>query len=239
MSTNLQHNAVFRFGEFTFHCGSRRLIHGTEERHLSPKAHQLLRLLLVAQPRALSRQDLYDELWPATFVSETNLASIVNELRRALRDDPRAPQYIRTVHGFGYAFCGDVTMDYAESATFDPNGAVTFVLGCEGRTYPLRPGETALGRGINSGIVIDDRTVSRRHAVITILDGVVSIRDLDSTNGTYVDGVRVGRSPVMVQTGAELKLGAVVVSVTRRKVTSTHALRLDLSLLKRLAAAQS
>src|SRR5882724_5235039 len=92
---------TFTFGEFVYDSGARLLMRGGVKQHLTPKAQRLLHLLLVARPRALSREELYDALWPSTFVSETNLAGIVNEVRRALGDDPRAAQFIRTVHGFG------------------------------------------------------------------------------------------------------------------------------------------
>ncbi len=98
----------FHFGEFAFDSRLRQLLCGGQPRQLSPKAQQLLLLLLLARPRVLTREELYDALWPSTYVCETNLASVVNELRRALGDNARAPQYIRTVHSFGYAFCGDV-----------------------------------------------------------------------------------------------------------------------------------
>ena len=123
-----QATAVYRFGEFTFDCSTRLLLGGAEERHLSPKAQQLLNLLLAAHPRVLSREDLYDALWPSTFVCETNLASVVNEVRRALGDDARASQYIRTVHGFGYTFSGDL---------LPPAARAFAVLVCAGRTHPL------------------------------------------------------------------------------------------------------
>jgi Tol biopolymer transport system component len=47
-------------------------------------------------------------LWPRTTVSESNLTSVVNELRLALGDEARKPRFIRTVYGFGYAFRGEV-----------------------------------------------------------------------------------------------------------------------------------
>jgi DNA-binding winged helix-turn-helix (wHTH) protein len=40
-------------------------------------------------------------------VSETSLPHLVTELRKALGDDPREPRYVRTIHRFGYAFCGE------------------------------------------------------------------------------------------------------------------------------------
>src|SRR5205823_3665029 len=150
MSTNTRHAAeeptTFRFGDFLYDSGSRLLTCGGETRHLSPKAHQLLRLLLEARPRALSREELYDALWPATFVCETNLAGIVNEIRRALGDAPRAAQFIRTVHGFGYAFGGEVA-----AAACMP--VVSANLVCGQTRFPLYPGENLIGRAFGADIV--------------------------------------------------------------------------------------
>ncbi|HEU4887009.1 MAG TPA: winged helix-turn-helix domain-containing protein, partial [Thermoanaerobaculia bacterium] len=175
--------ATFRFGEFTFDCGSRLLTHSGVKRHLSPKAQQLLQLLLVARPRALSREELYDALWPSTFVCETTLASIVNEVRRALGDDARASSYIRTVHGFGYAFCGEIVS--AVAVNF-----MVATLQCLGQSHPLYEGENSVGRSQDCRVVIMAPTISRCHALITIHDDSFSIRDLDSKNGTFVEGQR-------------------------------------------------
>src|SRR6476659_7510437 len=125
--------ATFRFGEFTFDCGSHLLMRSGVKQHLSLKAQHLLQLLILARPRALSREELYDALWPSTFVCETNLASIINEVRRALGDDARASQYIRTVHGFGYAFCGEIVSAVANF--------VAAMLQCEGQSHSLFEGE--------------------------------------------------------------------------------------------------
>ena len=212
--------ATYRFGEFTFDCGSRLLTRSGARRHLSLKAQQLLQLLLAARPRALSRDELYDALWPSTFVCETNLASIVNEVRRALGDDARASQYIRTVHGFGYAFCGEVVSDVAMKL-------VTATLQCEGLSYPLYEGENLIGRASVCRVVIAANTISRRHALITIDDGAVSVRDLGSKNGTYVGGQMIGRVPVVVTHRAQLAFGIIDASITFRKNSSTNSLKLN------------
>ena len=76
--------------------------------HLSPKAFELLRMLVEHRPRALSKQELHEHLWPATFVSEVESGRVsIAELREALGDIARQPRFIRTAHRFGYAFCGD------------------------------------------------------------------------------------------------------------------------------------
>ena len=76
--------------------------------HLTPKAYELLRLLLERRPAAVSKAEIHDRIWPGTFVSDVNLATLAFEIRTAIGDDPQAPRYIRTVRGFGYAFCEDV-----------------------------------------------------------------------------------------------------------------------------------
>ena len=224
--------ATFRFGEFTFDCGSRQLLRRGVERHLSPKAQHLLQLLLLVRPQALSREELYDALWPSTFVCETNLATIVNELRRALGDDARTSQFIRTVHGFGYAFCGEIASQ-VEVPFLDA------ILLCDGRSHQLFEGPNAVGRTPDCRIVINDPTVSRRHALIVIDGrGGLSIKDLDSKNGTHVDGQQIGRSPVMVTHGVQIVFGAVVASIVSRKISSTASLRLNMVELKRRVAAR-
>lgn len=233
MSTNFrlagEPAATFRFGEFTFDCASHLLVRSGVERHLSPKAQHLLHILLLARPRALSREDLYDALWPSTFVCETNLASIINELRRALGDDARASHYIRTVHAFGYAFCGDVA-----STAPAPFAAATLLYGeC---SHLMCEGENLVGRAPDCRVVMTDGTISRRHAMITVYDGASSIRDLDSKNGTYIDGLRIGRSPVVLSPGSRIELGAVVASIMFRRISSTTSLKLNMTELKNLVA---
>jgi DNA-binding winged helix-turn-helix (wHTH) protein len=219
---------TFRFGEFTFDCGSRQLTGSGEPRHLSPKAQQLLQALLLARPRALSREELYDALWPSTFVCETNLATVVNELRRALGDDPRSAQYVRTVHGFGYAFCGEVS-----SSPGGVSHAGTLV--CDGQSHLLCEGTNIVGRSPDSRVVLADPMISRQHALITIDDGTIRIKDLDSKNGTFVDGKRVGSSPVLVTPQSQVTIALTAVLIVPRK-NSTASLRMNLPEIQREVA---
>ncbi|MDP3971571.1 MAG: DUF3662 and FHA domain-containing protein [Candidatus Nanopelagicales bacterium] len=74
-----------------------------------------------------------------------------------------------------------------------------------GAEHPLNQGVTRLGRGADSDIRIDDPGVSRHHADIIVGNSAV-IRDLGSTNGTYVNGVRVNESTL--HDGAKVRLGS-------------------------------
>jgi non-specific serine/threonine protein kinase len=92
------------FGDFVFDLESRELLRAGTAVPLSPKAFQLLGLLVQSRPRALSKGELQDGLWPGTFVVEKNLTNLIGEIRKALGDDAAEPRFIRTVARFGYAF---------------------------------------------------------------------------------------------------------------------------------------
>src|SRR5262245_44006549 len=96
-----------RFGSFVLDSDTRELLSGGAPRPLSTKALQLLLLLVEQRPRALSKTELYQHLWPTSFVVDANLVNLMAEVREALGDHPREPRFIRTVHRFGYAFCAD------------------------------------------------------------------------------------------------------------------------------------
>lgn len=97
------------FGDCLFDTESRRLERGGSAVRLTAKAFQLLETLLAARPNPIAKEELFARLWPDTFVSDANLASLVKEIRAAIGDDAREPRYVRTVHRFGYAFSGGVT----------------------------------------------------------------------------------------------------------------------------------
>src|ERR1700730_14774281 len=93
-----------RFGECLLDTDSRQLFRGKEEVHLSPKAFELLMLLVTGRPRALSKRELHEAIWPATFVTDDSLARLITEIRATIGDDAREARFVRTVYGFGYAF---------------------------------------------------------------------------------------------------------------------------------------
>ena len=67
----------------------------------------------------------------------------------------------------------------------------------------------SLGRGPDNDIVIDDATLSRIHLLFTKGGGVWTIRDAGSTNGTMVEGARLGPDPVPLVTGLRIQAGSV------------------------------
>jgi DNA-binding winged helix-turn-helix (wHTH) protein len=197
-----------RFGRFVFDEPSRELTAGGRPVPLSPKAFELLALLLRARPRALSKAELRDRLWPDTFVGETSLSRVVGEIRRALGDRAGEARFVRTVQRFGYAFAGDVSDDRGSARS----GAVaeTAGSGCAlmwgERLVPLLPGENVVGREPGCTVTIRSDLVSRRHARIVVSGERATLMDLGSKNGTLLGGRPIGREAELAD-GDEIRIG--------------------------------
>lgn len=197
-----------QFEDVTFDVEARQLWLAEKEVRVSPKAFDLLALLIARRPGAVSKRDIHAQLWPGTFVSESSLPSLVSEIRDAIADDRRKPGLIRTVHGFGYAF-------QAEQPTRSPAGscasAATPMARLLGSTteVPLWPGENVIGREGDGIGLVKSSTVSRRHARIVVDVKGSSLEDLGSKNGTYLNDRRVDR-PTPVADGDQIRFGSVL-----------------------------
>lgn len=109
---------IARFGSWTFDGRRRQVFRGNGEvLHLTPKAFDLLGILLEQAPSVVRKNELHERLWPGTFVSDATLVGLVKELRRSLNDRNRHLPVIRTSYGVGYAFCAPI--DRAPAAELD------------------------------------------------------------------------------------------------------------------------
>jgi hypothetical protein len=171
----------------------------------------LLVALALDRPRVLSKAVLQERLWPATFVAEANLSNLVAEIRGALEDDAHAPRFIRTAHGFGYAFCGDAVTLQSPARGAAGENQPTCWLEWGGQRFPLSVGEHVIGRDPDLPVRLDASTVSRRHArLLVTADGTV-LEDLDSKNGTFRGSDRV-TSPVQLVDGDAIRIGSQMVT---------------------------
>ena len=198
-----------RFGAFTLDHDTRQLTQEQREIHLAPKAFELLTMLVLDRPKVLSKAVLQDRLWPGTFVAEANLSNLVAEIREALGDDAHAPQFIRTSHGFGYAFCGNATTAQESHDTLTDRP--TCWLEYDRQRLPLTVGEHVIGRDPDVEVRLDSSTVSRRHArVVVTADGAV-LEDFGSKNGTFCGDQRV-TAPVQLADGDTIRIGSLVLT---------------------------
>lgn len=198
---------IYRFDEFILDSNTRRLLRGSVETHLSPKAFELLLVLVVNAARAMSKADLHQHLWPSTFVVDTNLAGLIAEIRQALGDPADDPKYIRTVHRFGYWFIGAVT----EGAGDGGPVPVRCWLFSDTRQMALNEGENLLGRAPDVAVWIDAVGVSRHHARIRVQGVDATVEDLQSKNGTFLAGRRI-TEPTPLVDGDQIRLGSVMLT---------------------------
>lgn len=203
------------FGNYRLDLATRQLFRGTAEIRLPPKAFDLLQWLVEHRDRAVSKAELHDHLWPGTFVTEANLASLVAEVRRALGDQPSTPKFIRTVHRFGYAFAGRVEGD-APPAPAEYTCWVVW----RGEEIPLRDGHNVIGRDPGVAVRLDVPSVSRRHAKLILTPDGVTLEDLGSKNGTLLRAERVAGT-ARVQDLDEIEIGSVRVIVRIKRGSKT------------------
>src|SRR5687768_15146601 len=132
-----------RFADCTLDLEERRLVRGDREAHLSPKAFELLRVLVENRGRAASKAELLERVWPGVFVSDASLARVVTEIREAVGDRARKTGIIRTVHGYGYAFGAPIeNLEPLVVADADPTCWIVW----RKRAFPLTEGEHIVGR---------------------------------------------------------------------------------------------
>ena len=192
-----------RFGDVTFDSGRRALFRGPQAVRLSPKAFRLLELLLSKRPNAIPKAEILETVWPDAVVSEGSLAALVKDLRKAIGDGAEDAPFLRTVHGFGYAFDCEVHEV--------PDGAPAsrrHVLAWGTQEMPLSAGENVLGRERTAGIWVGHPSISRAHARIVVEEEQAVVEDLGSKNGTWLGSRRVeGR--ITLSDGDEIRVGEV------------------------------
>jgi len=189
-----------RFAECVLDPEARELRRRGEPARLSPRAFQLLVLLVERRPRPLTQQLLRDALWPDTSVGYTSLAQVVAEVRRAIGDSADAGRLIRTVPRVGYAFVAPVV----EERTRRPGGVGVLVTAES--EYLVPEGETLVGRGTECGIRLPSTRVSRVHARVWAEGERVLVEDVGSKNGTWVNGER-REGPALLDEGDEVLFG--------------------------------
>lgn len=98
----------------------------------------------------------------------------------------------------------------------------------KGSELPLHRPRVVIGRGNDADLVFVDETVSRQHAAIAFRSGRFVVEDLESSNGTWVDGERVAARDL--DHGARVKMGAVELQViveVREPTPRTHVIDVD------------
>ena len=237
-----------RFDRFLVDDAGRRLLRDGADVHLTPKALELLLLLVEKRPAAVSKAAIMNALWPDTHVLEANVSNLVGEVRAALGEDSAQPRFIRTVPRYGYSFQADLARPLPPSPASPSASAVPLPtpagpggpqagppsasplpvavasllsLVTETRRLPLPVGSTILGREGVAAELLNSPLVSRQHARIDVVGDLAFIEDLGSKNGCTVEGQRIsGR--VQLTPGHRIGIGPIVVRLVRDDEDATR-----------------
>jgi TolB-like protein/DNA-binding winged helix-turn-helix (wHTH) protein/Tfp pilus assembly protein PilF len=106
MSEQKSHS--YEFGPFRLDPLKRRLLRGGEALRLTPKAFDLLLVLVEESGRTVEKDELLERVWAGTIVEENNLNQNITALRKLLGDSRQESQYIATIPGLGYRFVAEV-----------------------------------------------------------------------------------------------------------------------------------
>jgi DNA-binding winged helix-turn-helix (wHTH) protein/TolB-like protein len=107
MNTNPKH--FYDFGPFRVDESERLLLHGAEVVPLTPKAFEMLLVLIESSGHVLTKEELMKRVWPDSFVEEANLSHNIYKLREALGEGGNGEKYIETLPRRGYRFVAKVT----------------------------------------------------------------------------------------------------------------------------------
>ena len=99
---------IFEFDGGELDLDRYQLRRGGQVEPVEPQVFDLLAVLIRERRRVMSKEEILDTVWGSRFVTESALTSRVKAARRAIGDDGRGQRLIRTVHGRGYQFIGDV-----------------------------------------------------------------------------------------------------------------------------------
>jgi len=105
---------IYRFAEFELEPRERRLRGSGQPLALTPKAFDMLVLLVRHAGHIQSKDELMSALWPRGFVDEATLTNHVWQIRRALGDTAKTPRFVETVPKRGYRFVAEVRRDEPE-----------------------------------------------------------------------------------------------------------------------------
>lgn len=204
---NSSSKRIFRFGDVEVDLAQGSIRRGGEELHLRQQTFQVMIYLLENRERPVTKDELLKSIWKETAVTDDALVQCVMDIRRAIGDDSRRPQFIKTLPKVGYRFVSPVEEHWgqSEAASETTEAKSSSVLAEQGNNHH-NPAATVLPPPYTP----DAPTLKRRAALIavaavliaTTVLSVVYLRQRAARNSRPIAGLSLpqvpGRKPVAV-----------------------------------------
>ena len=153
---------------------------------------------VVARDRVLAPNRFVVRMSPSDFKQMRSMGAALNDELVSFVQKHAAGQHYQFAGGISVELAEDpgitVGMLQVDSENVKGDVAWTPVLDIDGRHYPLSRARTVVGRGSEADITVDDTGISRRHVMITWDGKRAQVEDLDSTNGSKLNGQPVKKS---------------------------------------------
>ena len=115
---------IFEFDDLEIDCNNFRVRKAGRDVTVTPRAFDVLMLLVRNGGRVVEKQEIFDNVWKDTFVSDNALSKVVKEIRQALDDDAANPRYIETVPKRGYRLIAQVAISEPEPVAVRKNPVI-------------------------------------------------------------------------------------------------------------------
>jgi DNA-binding winged helix-turn-helix (wHTH) protein len=210
----------FRFGDFELDVAAFTLRREGTPVRLEKIPMEVLVLLVEHAGTLVARDSLHAALWGSDVFLDRDAAinTAMRKIRKALGEDADRLRFVETVVGKGYRFVGPIvreTMDAERQV-----GHYRLIRGTH--AFALQAGENLIGRDPDVHVFLDHPSVSRRHARLAITAGRVTLEDLNSRNGTCVDGRGIA-APTELHDGTVIGVGPLTLTfVSLSGVASTR-----------------
>jgi DNA-binding winged helix-turn-helix (wHTH) protein len=210
---------TFSFGEFELDVAAFSLRRSGKRVKLEKIPMEVLILLVSRRGNLVSRKEMRELLWgPRVFVEhDSAINTAIRKIRHTLDDDADTPRFVETVVGKGYRFVASVTRR-STSLSGRGMGTSSHAVFRGKQEFALKDGENLLGREPDAQIRVDHPSVSRRHAKIVLRAGRAMLEDLDSRNGTFINGRKLEASTEL-EHGSIIGLGPITLTFVNRSAS--------------------
>lgn len=113
----------FRFDQFSVDLDRHELQKGDALVPMERKNFDLLVLLLRNRDRVVSKEEIFESIWPGVFVTDASLSTAIAQIRKAIDDSGNDQKYIRTLRGKGFRFVAEVSTHSVAHIKLEPTAA--------------------------------------------------------------------------------------------------------------------
>lgn len=160
-------NMIYSFDAFELDLARVELRENGQPCNVEPQVFALLALLVENRERMVSKEEIFEKIWHGRIVTDSALSTRIKKARQLLGDDGRSQNYIRTVHGQGLRFVGNVRLQHDSADDLH-------VTGGDGENVAAQPGQDAeLATESRPSIaVLPFRSLGNIGDDVTIADGI-------------------------------------------------------------------